>query len=141
MLKSAPLLIRATSVENVDPAGIKIFLELRTDTIDSKPLLEYNTRMNEETTTNLSDVYEDCYAGTLVLQTKMTMGITHDIVTSYLTLCSKTTWLLDNSEPDWWTDEELEGLTAIIGDCHNLGLEIREWVQERVDEQEEMDGI
>jgi hypothetical protein len=33
----------------VDPAGIKIFLELRTDTIDSKPLLEYNTGMNEFT--------------------------------------------------------------------------------------------
>ena len=97
--------------------------------------------MNEETTTNLSDVYEDCYAGTLVLQTQMTMGITHDIVTSYLDLCSKTTWLLDNSEPDWWSEEELEGLQAIVADCHNLGLEIREWVQEQVDEQEEMDGI
>ena len=141
MLKSALLPTRGTSVEIVDPAGIKIFPELRTDTIDNQPLLEYNTRMNEETTTNLSDVYEDCYAGTLVLQTKMTMGITHDIVTSYLTLCSKTTWLLDNSEPDWWSDEELEGLEAIIGDCHNLGLEIREWVQEQVDEQEELDGI
>jgi hypothetical protein len=93
-----------------------------------------------ETTTNLSDVFHDCYAGSLMLQTKMTMGITHDIVTSYLTLCSNVTWLLDNSEPSSWDDSELEGIEAIVMDCHNIGREVRDWLQEQVDEQEEMDG-
>ena len=96
--------------------------------------------MNKESTTNLSDLYESCYAETLVLQTKMTMGITPVVIDRYLTLSQDATWMLDNSEPDWWSDEELEGIQAILSDIFNIGTEVREWIQEQIDETEEMDG-
>lgn len=82
-----------------------------------------------DTSTQLSDTYIECYSGTLALQTQMTMGITYEVAEKYLTLSRKISWLLDETTPEFWFDEELEGIQATAYDCYQIGQDVREWLQ------------
>ena len=84
--------------------------------------------MNDRTT-KLSDTYIECYSGTLALQTQMTMGITYEVAEKYLKLSRKISWLLDETTPEFWFDEELEGIQAAVHDCYQIGQDVREWLQ------------
>tara|TARA_Y100001938_G_scaffold67415_1_gene93550 strand:- start:81 stop:350 length:270 start_codon:yes stop_codon:yes gene_type:complete len=84
--------------------------------------------MNDRTT-KLSDTYIECYSGTLALQTQITMGITYEVAEKYLKLSRKISWLLDETTPEFWFDEELEGIQAAVHDCYQIGQDVREWLQ------------
>ena len=93
-----------------------------------------------ETTTNLSDIYSELFAGTLVLRTNMTLGITDDIIQRYLAYSVLATHLLDETSPEMWSDAECDGIGAIVNDLREIGTEIKEHLMDQLDEQEEMEG-
>ncbi len=57
------------------------------------------------------------------------MGITYEVAEKYLKLSRKISWLLDETTPEFWFDEELEGIQAAVHDCYQIGQDVREWLQ------------
>lgn len=83
-----------------------------------------------DTTTELSDTYIECFSGTLALQTQMTMGINHKVIETYLDLSKKIGWMMDQTSPEWWFDYELDGIKAVAQDCYKIGLQVGDWIAE-----------